>query len=113
MGSDTHELVYHLENPVRQSWPHMCTVVEQQLSLAASNRLEFSEWLRRFSASKEASQELTEFFQHSFLHMSSGALILDTTKAREASYHLRCSGDVDMTTVGKYFAFWRSIGFLK
>ena len=112
IGSGSRELVYHLENPVRQSWPDMCTVLERNLSMKSPKRLPFKDWLTRFSEIKEASQELMEFFEHYFLQMSSGSLILDTTAARHVSCTLASTGDVDLSTVGKYVEFWTSIGFL-
>lgn len=106
------QLVYHLENPVRQSWPDMCTVIEHQLSLKSSSRLPFKDWLKRFSETKEASQDLMQFFQDYFLHMSNGSLVLDTKATRLVSRTLRSTGDVDLDTVREYLEFWRRTGNL-
>ncbi len=112
LGPGPRQLVYHLENPVRQSWPDMCTVMERHLSLNSSSRLPFKDWLRKFSETKEASQDLMEFFENYFLHMSSGSLVLDTKATRIVSCTLRSTGDVDHNTVGKYLEFWRGTGYL-
>ena len=112
LGAGPRELVYHLENPVRQSWPDMCTVLERNLSMKTPSRLPFKEWLMRFSETKEASRALMEFFEDYFLQMSSGSLVLDTKAARNISCTLESTGDVDLGTVGKYVEFWTSIGFL-
>ena len=106
------ELVYHLENPIRQSWPDMCTVIEHGLSLQVGKRLPFSEWLDAMLAAKGSSQSLKDFFQNHFIHMASGSLILDTKAARTVSTTLKSTGAVDMATVELYLDFWRRAEFL-
>ena len=113
LGSEPRELVYHLENPIRQSWPDMCTIVERGLSLESAQRMPFQEWLNKVTASSENSQDLLDFFQNHFLHMSSGSLVLDTTLARNTSSTLRSTGSIDMSTVELYLSHWRLSGFLK
>ena len=113
LGSQPLELVYHLENPIRQPWADMCTVMERNLSLEAVQRLSFEDWLNKVAASNENPPDLLDFFQNHFLHMSSGSLILDTTLARKASSTLRSTGSVDIGTIGLYLDHWRRTGFLK
>ena len=113
LGSQPLELVYHLENPIRQPWPDMCTVIERSLSLETAQRMPFEDWLNKVAASNENSQDLLDFFQNHFLHMSSGSLVLDTTLARKASSTLRSTGSVDIRTVGLYLDHWRRTEFLK
>lgn len=113
LGPGPRELVYHLENPVRQSWQDMCTVIERSLSLEPSNRLAFNDWLKMFAGSKGASQELMEFFHDHFLQMSGGNLVLDTKNARTASAALRSTGGIDHGTVRNYLDSWKRVGFLE
>lgn len=113
LGSQPLELVYHLENPIRQPWPDMCTVIERNLSLETVQRMPYKDWLNKVAASNENSRDLLEFFQNHFLHMSSGSLILDTTLARKTSATLRSTGSVDIRTIDSYLGHWRRTGFLK
>ncbi|KAL9098156.1 MAG: hypothetical protein Q9187_009718 [Circinaria calcarea] len=106
LGPGPRELVYHVENPVRQSWQDMCTVIERKLSLQSSSRLPYNDWMSRFSESGEASRELLEFFRNHFLQMSSGTLILETKHTRTISPTLTSTGDVDHDTVEKYLQSW-------
>ncbi|KAL8823834.1 MAG: hypothetical protein Q9191_005512 [Dirinaria sp. TL-2023a] len=111
LGTGLRELVYHLENPIRQSWPDMCTVIERSLSLQVGRRLPFQEWLDKMLAGKGSSESLKDFFQNHFLHMACGSLILDTKAARNVSLTLKSAGAVDMATVELYLDFWRKSGF--
>ena len=113
LGPRPRELVYHLENPTRQPWPDMCSVIERNTSLASARRLPFPEWLDKFAAINDSSQDLVDFFRNHFRDMSSGGLILRTSKAQEVSSTLRTTGVVDSSAVELYLGFWRSIGFLK
>ena len=113
LGSQRPELVYHLENPIRQSWPEMCTVIEHNLSLQTLQRMPFGDWLTKVAASNNASQDLLHFFENHFLHMSSGSVILDTTRARKASSTLRSTGSVGISTIDIYLDHWRRTGFLE
>lgn len=91
----------------------MCTIIERMLSLETAQRMPFQVWLNKVTASNENSQELLDFFQNHFLHMSSGSVVLDTTLARNASSTLRSTGGIDMSTIGLYLNHWRRSGFLK
>ena len=73
----------------------------------------FRDWLDKVAASNENSQDLLDFFQNHFLHMSSGTLVLDTTLARKASSTLRSTGSVDVRTIELYLDHWRRTGSLK
>lgn len=112
LGSGPRELVYHLENPIRQPWPDMCAIIEQSISFPSVGRLPFSAWLDKVSSAKNNSQDLIEFFQDHFLHMATGNLILDTAKAREVSDTLKSTGTVDQSAVTAYLGFWKRIDFL-
>jgi len=113
LSSELPVLVYHLENPVRQPWKDICTVLERELSLERNSRLPFATWLEKFAKTEGISQDLRDFFQDYFLRMSGGTLILDTEEACKASHTLRSSGDVSHSIIQKYVRFWRNISFIR
>ena len=80
--------------------------------LTSARRLSFQEWLNRVPATKENSNDLMDFFKQHFLHMSSGCLVLDTSKARKVSPTLRSTGAISIEAIDSYLAFWKHIGFL-
>lgn len=112
MAPHLSNLVYHLENPIRQPWQDICTVLERDLSLQRKNRVPFAIWLQKFTQTEHVSQDLTDFFHNNFLRMSGGGLKLGTEEACKASHSLRSSGDVGHGTIQKYVEFWRGTGFL-
>lgn len=104
------DLVYHLENPVRQAWPEVCSIVEYNLGLPSKSRLPFSEWLEQISKLDGSPSDLMDFFRNDFLHMSGGGLVLDTRKCLKVSPNLRSAGAVGPKEIERYVAFWRKSG---
>ncbi|KAL8748078.1 MAG: hypothetical protein Q9190_000106 [Brigantiaea leucoxantha] len=107
------QLVYHLENPVRQSWQDVCRVIEYSLGLRPESRLPFSKWLDKISRLNESPSDLMSFFRNDFLHMSGGDLVLDTANCQKLSPTLRSAGPVEPKDIELYIAFWRRSGLLK
>lgn len=107
------ELVYHLENPTRQPWSEMCTVLENELTIPMKQRLDFREWLRRVAVRADAVPDLMDFLEDHFLHMSGANLNLNMRHSLASSQTLRFSGSVRFDTVKLYLGFWRQRGFLK
>lgn len=113
------QLVYHLENPVRQSWHDVLTDFASQLNLPNTDLLPFDDWLQRVCTAAEdidsenPAKKLADFFKSDFRHMACGNVILDTSNLRAISPTLRGVGAVDQATLGSYVDYWRSIGFLK
>lgn len=107
------DLVYHLENPIRQSWPAMCSVIEYILGLTPKTRLPFPQWLNEVSKLDENPSDLINFFRNEFLYMSGGNLVLDTRNCRKLSPTLRSTGAIGPKEVDLYVAFWRRNGFLE
>jgi len=112
ISPDLTEPVYHIENPIRQPWSDLCTIIETNLSIPAKRRLPFQEWLDQVSAHGDGVPDLLEFLREHFLHMSSGSLVLETSKSLAISPTLRSSGSVRFDTIELYLEFWRRQGFL-
>ena len=107
--------MYHIENPIRQSWRDTLDTFASKLELSTHDYLPFSEWLQLVCANSNEgnpSKILAEFFEHDFIRMSSGNLILGTEKARNVSKTLRKSTEVSKETIGLYVDQWRAAGFL-
>ncbi|KAL9583819.1 MAG: hypothetical protein Q9212_002492, partial [Teloschistes hypoglaucus] len=90
------ELVYHLENPIRQPWPDVCTVLEANLSIPIRQRLPFQKWLDMVAAHDDTASDLLEFLRDHFLHMSAGSLVLDTKAKLEHDAQSPYSGPYKM-----------------
>ncbi|KAK3695745.1 hypothetical protein B0T22DRAFT_509135 [Podospora appendiculata] len=110
--------IYHLENPLRQSWDDILTALETNPSLALLSlpRLPYATWLARMLAApddeKNPAKKMAGFFQNEFEHMAQGAVVLGTEQARRCSEALRTVGPVDAELVGRYVDAWRAVGFL-
>lgn len=113
LRSEPRNLVYHLENPVRQSWPDVCSIMERKLGFASQSRVPFEEWLAQVSTLEHQPSDLMEFYRKYFLHMSGGSLVLDTTSSRSLSPTLRSTGAIDAEKIELYLEFWRQSGFIK
>lgn len=115
------ELVYHLENPVRQPWADVLALLSHALRLTPAGTGEptvipFGEWLDRVRAIDDAERNpagrLVKFLEEEFVSMASGAVVLDTTKSRKASRTLAASGGIEKRHVDLYVKYWRSVGHL-
>jgi hypothetical protein len=110
--------IYHIENPVRQSWREMIVVLADALNIQHTDIIPFAEWIgrvRRFPGSMETDNpagRLVEFLQNNFVRMSCGGLILDTAKSTEHSETLRHTQPVSPELVRKYVRSWKDVGFL-
>lgn len=102
--------MYHLENPVRQSFSALSAAVANELKLQ-ENCIPFDEWLERTTATGYATS-LVEFFQGDFQALASGNVVLDTKNTRGASAHLRENGGVGEELIVEYIRRWRETGFL-
>ena len=113
------QTVYHLENPVRQSWNDILRIVAAELRMPPREFIPFHQWMDKVCiASAEANEnlpvrKLEEFFRADFEHMACGNVILDTKNAREISPTLRRLGPLSRDTLVSYIGNWKSIGYLK
>ena len=107
------EMVHHLENPVRQPWSELLTVLERELSIPVRPRVTFPGWLERLADRADVVPDLMDFLESHFLHMSGGSLVLDMQHSLALSPTLRSSASVRFDTVKLYLDFWRQKGFLQ
>jgi len=111
--------IYHIDNPVRQPWREMITVLADALKIPRANIIPFPEWIkhvRHFPGSVEIDNpaaKLLAFLDHNFVRMSCGGLLLDTTKSREHSKTLSSVGPVSADVARKYVQAWKDMGFLR
>ncbi|KAF2204082.1 ketoacyl-synt-domain-containing protein [Delitschia confertaspora ATCC 74209] len=106
--------IYHIENPVGQSWKEMNLLLSRLLNIP--NLIPFDEWVervRRAPASNNPAQTLLEFLDDNYLRMSCGGLVLDVKKTLEHSKVLSAVGPVSEGVVRKYIHVWKEIGFIK
>lgn len=113
--------IYHIENPVRQSWADMIATLAKALDIP--DVIPFGEWVRRVrewpvkadngAEGANPAYLLTEFLDDNFTRMSCGGLLMGTANAREHSSTLANVGPVTETTTRLYVSKWREMGFLK
>ena len=106
------ELIYHLENPIRQPWSEICTPMSRKLGLKDCARPDFQSWLESLMEKENNISPLAEFFESHFLRMATGDLVLDTQQAKGVSAQLRSVGAISPELIGLYIESWRSEGFL-
>ncbi|KAK2879437.1 putative NRPS-like protein biosynthetic cluster [Arthroderma sp. PD_2] len=114
-ASGNMQLVYHLENPVRQSWHKVLVTLAAGLNLGKDDRLTFVDWITAVaSASDEGNpaKKLVDFFVEDFERMSRGDLILTTEFSRKCSPTLQGMGPVPEDAILRYLGYWRSIGLI-
>lgn len=112
LHSQPPQLVFHVENSIRQPWSDTLTIIERKLGISSSKRLQFDEWVTKAREEEAINPNLLDFMERYFLHMSGGGVILNTKNTREMSRTLRSFGSVDKETIDLYVDYWRSINFL-
>ncbi|KAF2198499.1 putative polyketide synthase [Delitschia confertaspora ATCC 74209] len=113
----SNRLTYHIDNPSRQPWKEMIANLAQALDIPSAGIVPYEEWVdqvKRFggSTTDNPALQLIDFFDHYFVPMSCGGLMLDTTNTRELSKTLRTMGPVGKELVVKYVTAWKESGFL-
>lgn len=112
-------LVFHIENPIRQSWEDVLDIIGNELSLPSESRLSYSQWIDKVFAhpddqiEENPAKKMEAFFQGDFEHMSGGQVVMSTDRSRACSDTLRVSRPVGDDLVKAYVAGWRETGFLK
>ncbi|KAL8886462.1 MAG: hypothetical protein Q9215_005836 [Flavoplaca cf. flavocitrina] len=112
LRQDSKGLVVHVENPVRQPWTDVCSILEYHLGISPRSRLPYAVWFDKVSKLDQSPSDLMEFFEHDFLQMSGGSMVLDTKECRERSPTLRSAGAIGPELIELYLSFWRRCGFL-
>ncbi|KAI1810887.1 putative polyketide synthase [Poronia punctata] len=111
--------VYHVENPVRQSWDEILTFLASVLGLKnVERRVSFKEWLEKVREFEGAEREnpagkIVDFLQNDFERMACGEVVLDTRNSVGDSLTMREMKGVDLEVVKGYVDGWRERGFLK
>ncbi|KAH7121149.1 hypothetical protein B0J11DRAFT_616525 [Dendryphion nanum] len=99
--STSSQLVYHVENPARQTWSSVLQILSNSLALPL---ITYEQWLKRVNNLNGDDTSLNEFYSHGFLHIGSGALGLATEQTKKVSYTLSRMGTVGNEVVGRYAA---------
>ncbi|KAJ5608144.1 type I iterative polyketide synthase [Penicillium hordei] len=117
LSQSTSDLIYHIDNPSRQKWREMIAILARALDLEQKSIVPFTEWVNRVrgfrgSITDNPALQLIDFFEHYFVPMSCGGLVLDTTKSSQHSKTLQNQGPIDENLMMKYIARWKESGFL-
>ena len=116
------ENIYHLENPVRQPWRDLLTVLAPKLQLPNRELLPLADWVQGVCAmtdddEKKAggnpAKKLASFYREEFQTIAGGAVVLDSERAREASRTFRQVGGVGKDLIERYVESWKIGGFLR
>lgn len=114
------QAIYHIENPVRQPWPAMISLLAEVLDIPTANVIPFDKWLKRvrdfppsMAASENPAAMLADFLEAHFVRMSCGGLVLDTARAVEDSETMKGLGPVSEELVRGYVKRWKDMGFLR
>ncbi|KAI1175016.1 putative polyketide synthase [Nemania sp. FL0916] len=113
--------IYHIENPVRQPWGEMISMLSEALDVPAV--IPFAEWTRRVrewptvednnADGRNPAFLLVDFLENHFVRMSCGGLHMSTAKAREHSPTLAQVGPVSRDIIESFMKYWKDVGFLK
>lgn len=110
--------VYHIDNPVGQSWKAMSLVLATALDIPSDRMIPFSTWIKRVRRSplppetENPAARLVDFLEDHFERMSCGGLILDTQKTKQHSNTMVKQGPVNAEVAQLYVASWKEMGFL-
>ncbi|KFA55646.1 Sat8 [Stachybotrys chartarum IBT 40293] len=111
------EPVYHIDNPVGQSWSDMVPILADELNIPGERIIPLGEWVRKVKRSslletENPASRLPDFFEQHFERMSCGGLILDVALATKRSGTLAAQGAVSADTARKYIQTWKDMKFL-
>ncbi|KAF8627100.1 hypothetical protein AX15_004541 [Amanita polypyramis BW_CC] len=111
--------IYHVENPVRQSWEELLQAMVMVLQGSQGQKIKlvgYSEWYAQLRALGDEplnlAYPLLSFFETDFLRLSTGGVVLDTTMAAEESTAMATSKPVKRKLLLQYITYWQSIGVL-
>lgn len=121
----TPHFMYHIDNPVRQSWKNIVTTLADAMGIPRERIIPFQDWIQlvRDFPKKSGSLEgpdgdnpaslLVDFLDHDFERMSCGGVLLGTVHARAHSTTLLNMEAVSESTVKLFLKSWKDTGFLK
>lgn len=108
--------VHHLENPMRQSWEEVLSIIANELGV--TSRLPYREWVTAMLdvpdeyMERNPAKKMANFFVEDFESMSSGKVVMGTERARKVSKTLRATGPLDVDLIKEYVRKWKVMGFL-
>ncbi|KAI1373464.1 hypothetical protein F4677DRAFT_462219 [Hypoxylon crocopeplum] len=116
------QLVYHIENPHRQSWKDILDIFRDALSLGGEvdKVIPFDNWLQLACEARNVESpstcypavELLDFLQTDFQHLGVGKIVLDMQESRKISQTLERTLPAGEGLIRLCVEYWRSIGFL-
>lgn len=110
--------IYHVENPVRQPWSEVTSLLADELTIPSSNIIQYDEWLKlirdfpRHRDAENPAKRVITFLENDFIRMATGGLILGVDKATKVSKTLRNAVLVERALIKSYVRSWRDRGFL-
>ncbi|KAI1074642.1 putative polyketide synthase [Whalleya microplaca] len=116
--------IYHIENPLRQSWSETVAVLADALAIPRDTTgiIPFGEWVQRVRdwprrednclEGANPGHLLVDFLETNFIRISCGGLLMGTAKAREHSSTLAKLGPVSEHLIKSYVSSWKQMGFL-
>ncbi|KAF2994038.1 putative secondary metabolism biosynthetic enzyme [Curvularia kusanoi] len=108
--------VYHLENPMRQPWEEVLSIIASELGIVS--RLPYRDWVTAMSnvpdeqIEQNPAKKMAKFFVEDFESMSSGRVVMGTERTRRVSKTLRTVGPLDADLIREYVHKWVMGGFL-
>lgn len=104
--------VYHIDNPVGQSWKNMSPVLAAALDIPHHNIIPFEDWIKRvrrspLSEAENPAAHLVDFLEVHFERMSCGGIILDIQRAREHSETMAAEGPISAEVARSYISAWK------
>ncbi|KAK1635917.1 hypothetical protein BDP81DRAFT_450746 [Colletotrichum phormii] len=107
--------VYHLENPVRQSWEEVVRLLSEELRISSSSIVPLETWLNLMETMPgpgNPAAGLARFLREDFVKMSCGLVVLDTSNSRNASSTMANMTSVGESSIKAYVSYWKSIKLL-
>jgi hypothetical protein len=105
MSSDASNFTYHIDNPSRQPWKDMISILASELQIPSANILPYDQWIDRVKRFRSSTKDNP-------VPMSCGGLMLDTRKTSEVSETLRNMKPIGSNLVREYIRAWKQSGFL-
>lgn len=115
--------IYHIDNPVRQPWKEIISILADALDVPISGIVSYPDWIKRVRDFQPLSENaadganpaflLIDFLDDNFIRMSCGGLLLDTKKCCEHSRTLANEGPVSEDYVRLCVKSWKDMGFLR
>ncbi|KAK2749609.1 putative NRPS-like protein biosynthetic cluster [Myotisia sp. PD_48] len=119
ISTEKTNITYHVENPIRQPWHDILSIIATELNIPDNNRVPLPKWLDRVDSIPDTlsdeipAKKLMEFFRGEFQRLVGGTVILDTYRSRGLSTALKSVNELDRDTILGYIKYWKQIQFLK